>query len=92
MAMRTRFARQAGASDVGDQAHQRLPTYIELFHTRCLISGGQAFFRPLGRKHLFLSCLALFAATSVLCAFACNLQSLLLFRVLQGLVLVGCVS
>jgi hypothetical protein len=70
MPRRTRFARQADASDAGDQALQRLPTHIELFHTRCLISGGQAFFRPLGRKHLFLSCLALFTATSVLCASA----------------------
>jgi DHA2 family multidrug resistance protein len=41
--------------------------------------------RLLGRKTFFLTCLALFAATSVLCAYASNLQSLLLFRILQGL-------
>jgi len=41
--------------------------------------------RLLGRKTFFLTCLALFTATSVLCAYASNLQSLLLFRILQGL-------
>jgi MFS transporter, DHA2 family, multidrug resistance protein len=39
----------------------------------------------LGRKTFFLVCLALFTASSVLCGFAWNLQSLLLFRILQGL-------
>ena len=39
----------------------------------------------LGRKSFFLTCLALFTASSVLCGFAPNLQALLLFRVLQGL-------
>src|SRR6202045_793087 len=39
----------------------------------------------LGRKSFFLTCLALFTASSVLCGFAPNLQTLLLFRVLQGL-------
>src|SRR6201988_4405251 len=38
-----------------------------------------------GRKSFFLTCLALFTASSVLCGFAPNLQALLLFRVLQGL-------
>ena len=39
----------------------------------------------LGRKTFFLICLALFTVSSVLCGFAWNLQSLLLFRILQGL-------
>jgi len=39
----------------------------------------------LGRKTFFLISLALFTASSVLCGFAWNLQSLLLFRILQGL-------
>jgi MFS transporter, DHA2 family, multidrug resistance protein len=39
----------------------------------------------LGRKAFFLTCLALFTVSSVLCGFAPNLQALLLFRVLQGL-------
>ena len=41
--------------------------------------------RMLGRKTFFLISLALFTASSVLCGFAWNLQSLLLFRILQGL-------
>ena len=39
----------------------------------------------LGRKAFFLICLGLFTLSSVLCGFAPNLQTLLLFRVLQGL-------
>ena len=38
----------------------------------------------LGRKRFFLICLGLFTLSSVLCGFAWNLQSLLLFRILQG--------
>jgi MFS transporter, DHA2 family, multidrug resistance protein len=41
--------------------------------------------RMLGRKAFFLICLTLFTVSSVLCAFAWNLQSLLLFRIFQGL-------
>ena len=41
--------------------------------------------RRLGRKTFFLICLALFTASSVLCAYAWNLDALLLFRILQGL-------
>src|SRR3954471_5578230 len=39
----------------------------------------------LGRKKFFLICLAVFTGSSVLCGLAWNLQSLLLFRILQGL-------
>ncbi len=39
----------------------------------------------LGRKTFFLICLALFTASSVLCAEASNLDALLLFRIVQGL-------
>ena len=39
----------------------------------------------LGRKTFFLVCLALFTASSVLCAYASNLNALLLFRIVQGL-------
>src|ERR1700730_5609971 len=38
-----------------------------------------------GRKTFFLVCLGLFTTNSVLCGLAWNLQSLLLFRILQGL-------
>jgi len=41
--------------------------------------------RLLGRKSFFLICLALFTTSSVLCGFVPDLQSLLLFRILQGL-------
>jgi MFS transporter, DHA2 family, multidrug resistance protein len=41
--------------------------------------------RRLGRKAFFLACLGLFTVSSVLCGLAWNLQSLLLFRILQGL-------
>jgi hypothetical protein len=39
----------------------------------------------MGRKAFFLICLALFTASSVLCGIAWTLQSLLLFRIMQGL-------
>jgi MFS transporter, DHA2 family, multidrug resistance protein len=39
----------------------------------------------LGRKTFFLICLGLFTASSVLCAYAWNLDALLLFRIVQGL-------
>jgi MFS transporter, DHA2 family, multidrug resistance protein len=41
--------------------------------------------RRLGRKSFFLICLGLFTASSVLCGSAPNLQTLLLFRIMQGL-------
>ncbi len=41
--------------------------------------------RRFGRKAFFLTCLALFTASSILCAYSWNLNSLLLFRILQGL-------
>ncbi len=39
----------------------------------------------LGRRTFFLICLALFTASSVLCAYAWNLDAMLLFRIVQGL-------
>ena len=41
--------------------------------------------RRLGRKTFFLACLGLFTLSSLLCAQAWNLDTLLLFRILQGL-------
>jgi len=38
-----------------------------------------------GRKNFFLVCIALFSVSSLLCGLAWNLQSLLLFRLMQGL-------
>jgi DHA2 family multidrug resistance protein len=39
----------------------------------------------LGRRTFFLICLALFTASSVLCAYAWNLDAMLVFRIVQGL-------
>jgi DHA2 family multidrug resistance protein len=39
----------------------------------------------IGRKRFFIICLALFSVSSILCGMAWNFQSLLLFRILQGL-------
>jgi DHA2 family multidrug resistance protein len=39
----------------------------------------------LGRRTFFLSCVALFTVSSILCGLSWNLESLLVFRVLQGL-------
>lgn len=47
------------------------------------ISGWLA--RTLGRKRFYLICVGVFTVSSVLCGLAWNLQSLLFFRVLQGL-------
>jgi DHA2 family multidrug resistance protein len=49
------------------------------------LTGSSYLARRLGRKQFFLICLALFTLSSVLCGFAPNLDSLLLFRILQGL-------
>ncbi len=38
-----------------------------------------------GRRNFFLACIALFTVSSILCGFAWDLNSLLIFRVLQGL-------
>ncbi len=38
-----------------------------------------------GRRKYYLSCIVLFTATSVLCGLAPNLESLIIFRILQGL-------
>jgi DHA2 family multidrug resistance protein len=38
-----------------------------------------------GRRGFFLSCVALFTVSSILCGLSWNLESLLVFRVLQGL-------
>ncbi|MET4317994.1 DHA2 family efflux MFS transporter permease subunit [Bradyrhizobium sp. RT5a] len=39
----------------------------------------------IGRKRFYMICVAIFTASSLLCGFAWNLQSLVLFRILQGL-------
>src|SRR5512132_2782986 len=66
-----------------DEASWVVTTY--LVSNAVILAASSFFARMLGRKTFFLICLALFTTSSVLCGFAWNLQSLLLFRVLQGL-------
>jgi DHA2 family multidrug resistance protein len=66
-----------------DEASWVVTTY--LVANAVSLTGSSYFAQRLGRKRFFLICLALFTASSVLCGFAANLQSLLLFRILQGL-------
>src|SRR6185369_11838118 len=66
-----------------DEASWVVTTY--LLSNAIILTASPFLARMLGRKTFFLICLALFTASSVLCGFAWNLQSLLLFRVLQGL-------
>src|SRR4029077_12328273 len=66
-----------------DEASWVVTTYLVANAVALTASGFLA--RLLGRKGFFLICLALFTASSVLCGFAWSLQSLLFFRILQGL-------
>src|SRR6476660_670821 len=66
-----------------DEASWVVTTY--LVSNAVILTASSFFARMFGRKTFFLICLALFTASSVLCGFAWNLQSLLLFRILQGL-------
>ncbi len=66
-----------------DEASWVITTYLVANAVSLTASSYLA--QRLGRKSFFLTCLALFTASSVLCGFAPNLQALLLFRVLQGL-------
>jgi DHA2 family multidrug resistance protein len=66
-----------------DEASWVVTTY--LVANAVSLTGSSYLAQRLGRKLFFLICLALFTASSVLCGFAPDLQSLLLFRILQGL-------
>src|SRR5438132_713466 len=66
-----------------DEATRVVTTYLVANAVSLTVSAVLA--KTLGRKTFFLICLALFTASSVLCGFAWNLESLLLFRILQGL-------
>src|SRR6476469_3528525 len=66
-----------------DEASWVVTTY--LLSNAIILTASPFLARRLGRKTFFLICLGLFTASSVLCGFAWNLQSLLLFRILQGL-------
>src|SRR5690348_13752535 len=66
-----------------DEASWVVTTY--LVSNAIVLTASSFLARMLGRKAFFLICLGLFTASSVLCGFAPNLQTLLLFRILQGL-------
>jgi DHA2 family multidrug resistance protein len=66
-----------------DEASWVVTTY--LVANAIALTASSFLVRRIGRKTFFLACLGLFTVSSVLCAFAWNLQALLVFRVLQGL-------
>src|ERR1700757_2879009 len=66
-----------------DEASWVVTTY--LVSNAIILTASSFLAKRFGRKTFFLLCLALFTISSVLCGFAWNLQSLLLFRILQGL-------
>jgi DHA2 family multidrug resistance protein len=66
-----------------DQASWTITTY--LVSNAVALTASPFLARLFGRKDFFLICLALFTASSVLCGFAWSLQSLVAFRILQGL-------
>jgi MFS transporter, DHA2 family, multidrug resistance protein len=70
-----------GVSD--DEASWVVTTY--LVANAVSLTASPFLARALGRKGFFLICLGLFSVSSILCARAWDLDSLLLFRILQGL-------
>ena len=66
-----------------DEASWVVTTY--LVANAVALTASSFLARLLGRKRFFLTCLALFTASSVLCGYAWNLDALLLFRLAQGL-------
>ena len=74
----------AGSTGVSlDEASWVVTTY--LVANAVSLTASPFLARLLGRKTFFLVCLGLFTISSMLCAEAWNLQTLLLFRILQGL-------
>ncbi|WP_442755043.1 DHA2 family efflux MFS transporter permease subunit [Methylocystis sp. JAN1] len=72
-----------GMAVSADEATWVVTTY--LVSNAVILTASSWFARRLGRKRFFLICLALFTTSSILCGFAWDLRSLLLFRILQGL-------
>jgi MFS transporter, DHA2 family, multidrug resistance protein len=72
-----------GLAVSSDEASWVITTYLVANSIVLCASGWIA--RMFGRKNFFLACIGLFSVSSLLCGFAWNLQSLLLFRVFQGL-------
>jgi MFS transporter, DHA2 family, multidrug resistance protein len=72
-----------GLAVSSDEASWVITTYLVANSIVLCASGWIA--KMFGRKNFFLVCIALFTVSSLLCGFAWNLQSLLVFRVMQGL-------
>jgi MFS transporter, DHA2 family, multidrug resistance protein len=66
-----------------DEASWVVTTY--LVANAVSLTASSFFTRRFGRKPFFLACLTLFTASSVMCAYAWNLDSMLVFRIIQGL-------
>jgi DHA2 family multidrug resistance protein len=66
-----------------DEASWVVTTY--LVANAIILTASAYLTKTIGRKAFFLICLALFTASSVLCGIAWSLQTLLLFRIMQGL-------
>jgi DHA2 family multidrug resistance protein len=65
-----------------DEASWVVTTY--LVSNAIILTASSFLARMFGRKAFFLICLGLFTLSSILCGFAPNLNTLLLFRILQG--------
>lgn len=74
----------AGSLAVGiDESTYVITSYLVANAIVLSISGWLA--TVIGRKRFYMMCVATFTFASLLCGFAWNLQSLVLFRILQGL-------
>jgi len=72
-----------GLAVSSDEASWVITTYL-VANSIVLCASGWIV-QMFGRKNFFLVCVALFTVSSLLCGFAWSLQSLLIFRVMQGL-------
>lgn len=66
-----------------DEASWVVTTY--LVANAIVLTASSFLARMLGRRPFYMACLVLFTVSSILCGFAWNIESLLLFRILQGL-------
>jgi DHA2 family multidrug resistance protein len=74
----------AGGLAVGiDKSTYVITSYLVANAVVLSISGWLS--TVIGRKRFYMICVATFTVSSLLCGFAWNLQSLVLFRILQGL-------
>ncbi|MCS3761192.1 DHA2 family efflux MFS transporter permease subunit [Bradyrhizobium centrosematis] len=74
----------AGSLAVGiDESTYVITSYLVANAIVLSISGWLS--TVIGRKRFYMICVATFTLSSLLCGFAWNLQSLVLFRILQGL-------